>query len=88
MRLTGKPIDGTIHHFLEKVGIKAYKDGTFLLLDLMNGQTAKIAWVDEKGEPIKGEPVLWAVDVKIQLAGLEMEGEAEMNGHLFEFGKK
>lgn len=88
--IQGKPVDGVIHHFFQGKQIdNVTKDGTFVYFHFTNGQTARLAWLDpNKGEPIKGEPMLYAVDVKIQLAGLDMEGSAELNGHLYTFGNK
>ncbi len=53
-------------------------DGTWLILRFTDGHEARIGWQDIRGNQLKGEPFLENLDVKIQIAGANLSGIAEL----------
>jgi len=54
-----------------------YKDGTWLILRFTDGHEARIGFQDIHGNQLKGEPFLENLDVRIQIAGVSLNGTAD-----------
>jgi hypothetical protein len=51
-------------------------DGTWLIIRFTDGHEARLGWQDVHGNQLKGEPFLENLDVKIQIVGASLSGEA------------
>ena len=75
--MRGYRLHGHINRILEgKTVERATKDGRLLWLEMTNGERWGIAWVDENGEGIEGEPCLVKTDVRVVAPAVSIFGES------------
>lgn len=76
-------IDGHINRELENKTVeKVYKDGIWLIIRTTCGHEYKIGWTnDDNGSPLKGQPFLKQVDVKIILPSVKSFGDVWGTNH-------
>lgn len=63
-----RPLDGHVHRCMAGKTIETVsKNGTSCTFHMTNGELFELTWADGNGDPVKGEPILARVHVRIAL---------------------